>query len=72
MTPVTVTQLHLTLKIAGYSDTPLMATVLAVPEGVTLSGNVCISYSNALSIELYSKAQSPMAYLSPTGPIAFI
>ena len=30
-----------TVKMTGYSGTPLIVTVLAVPEGVTVSGEVC-------------------------------
>ena len=45
-TPLTVTpgflkNILLILKILGYSDTPLIVTVFAVPEGVTLSGEYC-------------------------------
>ena len=52
-TPLTVTQHSysdsfvplkknlLIVKMVGYSDTPLIVAVLAVPEGDTISGEVC-------------------------------
>ena len=57
-TPLTVTQhsysdsfvplkknLLIIVKMVGYSDTPLIVTVLAVPEGVTVSEDICNQFS---------------------------
>ena len=30
--------------MTGYSDTPLIVTLLSVPKGVSVSGDVCISH----------------------------
>ena len=55
MTPVTSTQygysdtyfgfnwVYLTVKMTGYSDTPLIVILLDVPKGVTVSEEVCNS-----------------------------
>ena len=49
-TPLTVTVLtvpnwsFLYKKRCGYSDTPLTVTLFSRPEGVTVSGEVCIIY----------------------------
>ena len=49
MTTVTVTLfglnwVYLAVKKTGYSDTPLIVTLLAVLNGVTVSKEVCIGY----------------------------
>ena len=41
-----------TLRMTGYSDTPLIVTLLAAPKGVTVSEEVCIVISFSLVAEL--------------------
>ena len=34
----------------GYSDTPLTVTLLPFPEGVTVSGHICITYLKSILV----------------------
>ena len=60
VTPVTVTQYSYNdifppKKVSSYtkndvvSDTPLILTILAVPEGVTVSGDMCTRFQGILA-----------------------